>query len=396
VKRKLLWIGDAVVSTGFARVTHHVLDVLKETWDVGVLGLNYLGDPHNYPYPVFPCWPGGDWFGVGRTAKVVNDFKPDVVVIQNDPWNIPAYLKEILDKESNWKCPIVGALAVDGKNCRANEYRLNELAMAIFWTKFGVEEAINGGLTPTKAAIIPLGVDLDLYKPIPKLEARKFLGLPEHMMNGFIVGNLNRNQPRKRLDLTIEAFAKWIRDCRIQDAYLFLQLCPTGDMGYDVKQLKQYYDPEGRGWLIVVEPEIGFGVNESLLPYVYSAFDVQLTTTLGEGWGLTTMEGMACGVPQIVPDWSALGEWTRDAVVKVKCATTQVTPNKVNVVGGVVNVFNVVSALDMLYNSKEKREELSQRGMKLVSHPSFRWPEIGRYYTEALDMVVPGKKEDAA
>ncbi len=41
-KPKLLWVGDATVATGFAKVTHNVLDVLKEHWDVSVLGLNYL------------------------------------------------------------------------------------------------------------------------------------------------------------------------------------------------------------------------------------------------------------------------------------------------------------------------------------------------------------------
>src|SRR4030042_4693883 len=106
-------------------------------------------------------------------------------------------------------------------------------------------------------------------------------------------------------------------------------------MGYDVRQLMRYYGfTKEDKRLILAEPHIGHGVEEEMLPSVYSSFDVQLTTTQGEGWGLTTMEGMACGVPQIVPDWSALGEWAREAALLVPCSTHAVTPNGVNVVGG--------------------------------------------------------------
>jgi glycosyltransferase involved in cell wall biosynthesis len=387
--RRLLWIGDAAVATGFARVTHQVLDVLRETWDVGVLGLNYLGDPHPYPYPIWPCWSGGDAFGVRRTKALVAQLKPDLIVIQNDPWNIAAYLKEIDDA-----CPVVATMAVDGKNCRAEEYRLNELALSIFWTRFGQAEAQRGGLIG-RSTVIPLGVDTALYKPMDRLEARKTLGLPEHMHEAFIVGNVNRNQPRKRLDLTVQAFHRWLEKYEAKDAYLYLQVCPTGDIGYDVKQLKRYYDPSGRQWLVVVEPNIGHGVDERLLPAVYSAFDVQMTTTQGEGWGLTTMEGMACGVPQITPEWSALQEWTGVASIGVPCPTTAVTPNRVNVVGGVPDVEKTVIALQHLYQSAGNRRAFRDRGLELVSRPEYRWPAIGRAYAEALDQV-PLRKEEAA
>jgi glycosyltransferase involved in cell wall biosynthesis len=382
VVKKLLWIGDAAVATGFARITHHVLDVLKETWDVSVLGLNYMGDPHGYGYPIYPCWPGRDAFGLGRVKELMDGIKPDLIVIQNDPWNIKEYLDRIKGKVAT-----VGALAVDGKNCKPAEV-LNGLDLAIFWTRFGEDQAKRGGFKG-KSAVIPLGVDLDLYKASPKLEARKFLGLPEHIHNAFIVGNVNRNQPRKRLDLTVEAFARWVRTYNVNDAYLLLQICPTGDLGYDVKQLKKFYDAEGRQWLIVIEPPIGQGIPEELLPTVYSAFDVQLTTTQGEGWGLTTMEGMACGVPQIVPEWSGLAEWTEDAAVGVKCTTTAVTPNKINVVGGVPEIDGVVRALKYLYESEAHRERFAKKGLALVSRPEFRWRSIGEQYAEALAQVEP-------
>src|SRR5678815_4522012 len=131
--RRLLWIGDAVAATGFARSTHAVLDVLRETWDVHVLGINYLGDPHPYPYDIYPCYPGGDAFGINRTPKIVKKLQPDLVILQNDPWNIPHYTKRL--KDTTFVCVV----PVDGLNCRGEG--LNGAKLCVFWTEFGRREA---------------------------------------------------------------------------------------------------------------------------------------------------------------------------------------------------------------------------------------------------------------
>ena len=44
-KPKLLWIGDIVAKTGFARVTENVLPFIKDDFDITVLGNNWWGDP---------------------------------------------------------------------------------------------------------------------------------------------------------------------------------------------------------------------------------------------------------------------------------------------------------------------------------------------------------------
>ena len=193
--RKLLWIGDAAVASGFARCTHHVLSSMSLEWDIHILGLNYKGDPHEYPYHIYPCWPGGDPFGLGRVKEMIEKIGPDVIIIQNDPWNIPAYLDRIEN------IPVIASMPVDGLNCQGR--KLNKLTHAIFWTNFGLNEARFGGYSG-EASVIPLGVDINLYQRVP--QARQKIGLPEDILKGFVVGNVNRNQPRKRLDLSIQYF----------------------------------------------------------------------------------------------------------------------------------------------------------------------------------------------
>lgn len=375
--KRLMWVGDAACDSGFARCTHYTLEALRKRWDITVLGLNYLGDPHKYPYRIFPAWPGGDLFGVKRIAALVASEKPDIIVLQNDPWNIPAYMKAIED----FNVPVVGTIAVDGKNCRGRS--LNKLERALFWTAFGEREAIEGGLS-RPSAVVPLGVDLDIYKPGDRRKARQQIGLPEHVLDAFIVGNVNRNQPRKRLDLTLAYFAEWIKREKIDDAYLFLHVAPTGDQGYDCNQLADYYGLAGR--VILAEPEVFQGTSEAGVAATYRCFDVQMTTTQGEGWGLTTLEGMACGIPQIVPDWAALGEWA-DAAIKIECTSTITTPQNINSVGGIADREAMIQTLDYLYREPYRRESASAAGIELASRPMFRWDAIGEKFADEVDIA---------
>src|SRR5678815_4986079 len=40
----------------------------------------------------------------------------------------------------------------------------------------------------------------------------------------------------------------------------------------------------------------------------YQAFDVLLSVSMAEGFGLPLIEAQSCGVPVITGDWSAMGE----------------------------------------------------------------------------------------
>jgi len=382
--RRLLWVGDAAVASGFAKCTHHTLEVLRRSWEVEVVGINYQGEKHTYPYHIYPAtMPGGDAYGVTRMAKVLSSFRPELVLVQNDPWNLPAYMRRA------GNATIAASMPVDGKNCRGRD--LNGLAMAIFWTKFGQHEAELGGYTGP-SAVVPLGVDLNIFTPGDKGKAIATMGLPPRLEKAFIVGNINRNQPRKRMDLTISYFAEWVKSFDVQDAYLYLHVAPTGDKGYDVSQLMKYYGLSNR--LIIAEPPIGQGAREETVVNTYRVFDAQINTGQGEGWGLTTMEGMACGVPQIVGDWAALGEWVGDAAMKVKCTEISCTPDNVNAIGGIPARNQFIASMDHLYRSQKDRDELRRRGLELVSRPEYRWESIGTEFGNALNQIFEQRELD--
>lgn len=194
---RILVIADAVAQTGFSRVNHSIFDRLYKKYDVHILGVNYFGDPHKYPYKIYPAAPGGDVFGLGRVEKLLQGIQPHIVFIINDPWLVKDYL-DILVRTPVGKLPngqhafshLAAYIPIDGKNIPSQfATMLNKLNCLIGYTQFGIDELRKSGTT-THAEIVPHGIDTSLFKPQDKKKARARLKLED---DWFIVGCCNRN-----------------------------------------------------------------------------------------------------------------------------------------------------------------------------------------------------------
>jgi D-inositol-3-phosphate glycosyltransferase len=385
MRPRILWVGDAVQPTGFSNVTHSVLGPLTPKYEIHVLGINYNGDPHQYPYPIYPALLGGDVFGVGRFGTLVRKLNPDVVCILQDPWMVARYL----DTDAPPHVPIVAYMPVDGKNF-ANANMIEGLERAIFYTKFGRTEAEIGGWKG-KSEVIPHGVDTKMFCPGDRAEARKEIGLYSAVENGFIVGNINRNTFRKRLDLTIQAFAMWWHENgRPNDAYLFLH-CSRQDVGYDVVQLARYFGVAKRMILSKVRLGTQQYVSQLDLRNIYRSLNFQITTTMGEGWGLTQLEGMACGIGQAAGQWAALAEWGAGAMEFVNCDTICATPRGVNVLGGVPSASAMARVIGKAYRDRKWCEEMGALGLERARRADFRWESVSDEFDRVFQDVIKEK-----
>lgn len=394
---KILFVGDACVSTGFARCTHAACDALHDAGhEVHVLGMQHYGDPHPYKYKVWPCyqpWDGGrDLYGVSRLPLLVERLVPDVVVVLQDPWNVGGYLESLagyIERRAEHGVEVrrpkmVGWLAVDAKNQKGAP--LNALDHVITWTRFGAEELKAGGYNG-EPDIVQLGVDPAVFRPVDRAEARKEVLPASWPEDAFVVGVVGRNQPRKRLDLTLDYFAEWVRTCRAENARLLLHVAPTGEAGCDIPALVKYHGLTGR--VATSNPHAGRGLDDSRISLIYGAMDVYVTTTQGEGWGLPTLEAMACGVPTIVPLWSALGDWPGNAAALVPCSSTALnSPMNDNpyTVGGIADRAAFVQELDGMYRSEIHRETYRRRGLELAK--GLTWESSGRALVRVLERVV--------
>lgn len=393
---KILWVGDACCDTGFSACTHNVLNHWHSLGhDIHLLGINYAGDPHPYPYPIYPCHNpiqgGNDLLGWGRLPTLVNSISPDVVILLNDPWNIPGYCSKIRQAYNippdaslinlDPIPPLVGWLAIDSANQKGED--IKDLSLAIPWTEFGKYELVSGGYTgPTE--VVGLGVDTNIFTPQDKAESRKRWCPPDLPSDAFVIGVVGRNQLRKRLDLTVQYYMEWISSRAIDNAYLYLYCAPTGDGSVDIRQLCKYYHriyglKENR--IILCQPKPESPTTLSLMPSLYSSFDVLLTLSQAEGWWLPGFEAMACGIPVIAPRWSALAELFREeqGAILVPCSGTAMTApgGGSYTIGGIADHKETSAALDLVYYwHKDKRDEYDgfcEDALHFALRDQFRW-----------------------
>lgn len=358
--------------------------------------MNYFGDPHPYPYKIYPCRQpldhGYDAFGVGRAPHMIQRLEPDVVVFLNDPWNIKGYMDEIekrCDFTSIPRPKFVAWLAVDGENHKGKD--LNTLDAVAVWTQFASNQLTSGGCT-LNPYIIPLGVDLDVFSPRNREESRARVMPPSEDRDSlYVVGVVGRNQPRKRLDLTLEYFAAWVAYSGRKNARLYLHVGPTGDVGFDLESLIRYNKLQGK--VIICRPSIGEGAPPDLMPYVYSAFDAYLCTSQGEGWGLPALEAMACGVPCVLPDFAAFGPdgWVGEAAYRAS-APQRVTTAPIDglqyTVGALPSKEHVVTGLEKIAVSPPYSEHLRLNG--ILKAQKLQWKFTGEKMVRMLEYVVWG------
>ena len=207
-KIKLLWIGDSpAVTTGFGRVSQGVLERLYQTnkYSISVLGINHMvGYPHRYEgmFRIYPANAMGNIYGFNRVEEVIQREKPDVIIINNDLWIVSEYVKIIPEGNRIFTYSPVDALPVHKNWINILEMVNARVGTYTHFAKCGIVSANKD----VSVDIIGHGVDTDEFYPIE--DARKFLAnIPP---DAFVVQNINRNQPRKRLDLFLQAMKVWL------------------------------------------------------------------------------------------------------------------------------------------------------------------------------------------
>lgn len=386
MKKKLLWIAHSpTLQTGFGRATSNIISYLGHDWDIHVIGIGYNGDPHGHPCKIYSAGVKGDVWGLNRLEELYFAVKPDVTLIMMEPWNIMPYVMNLRGGLGS-KPKVVGYAVVDGENMKGEHaHWLSQCDVAIYPCDFAVEQAKKAGYKGY-AYIIPHGVNPLIYQPCDKQWARKQIGLGNLLdADAFIFNNVNMNQPRKCIDLSVEAFAIFLQMAdHPKEPMLNLHLSKKENEGWDIGNLGQYYEVRGR--ISVVSEDIK--ISEPDMKYVYNAADVQLTTTSGEGFGLTTLEGMACGIPQIVPSFAALGDWAQNGAVQVPVSVKHVMAKQQNVVRYTPAPEDMAKAMLELYRNDAIRKLMGKAARQLALQDIYRWSTIAGGFDEALNRAV--------
>lgn len=387
-KTKILWIGDGGVFTGFAAVNHAIIENLpEEEYEIFHLAVNYRGDwfetkPH---HKLYPAMLGGDYMGVSRVPSMIDKFKPDLIFTLNDPWMMMEYYRAGVIPDD---IPIVGYFPCDAGPMDGAwiEHAIGRLTVPVAYTEYGRNEVLR--VQPDladKLLVIPHGIDLTKFYHIPKGKAT---ALMENTVNplDWIVFNGNRNQPRKRLDLTIKGFAEFVRD-KPSNVKLYLH---TGivDAGYPIDRMMNRYSIGNRLYISSPNLSPAAGVTVERLNWIYNCCDIGINTSLGEGWGLVPFEHAATGAPQIVADNSASAEVFADGRgLLLPCREETVTTPRILTEGRVTTVTAVADALQYAYDNPEEMKQMAADMTTYIRQPEFDWKNIARTWHEIFQGV---------
>lgn len=241
-------------------------------------------------------------FGIHLIKAYVARVRPDVVVVFNDLSVLTAALNELKDAPNRSEFKVV-AYVDQVYLCQKKQFiqKLNELAdAAIAFTPEWKDCILGQGLT-LPCHVLPHGINTRTYFPVPKALARRFYNMPQ---DDFLVLNLNRNQPRKRWDVCLQAFAEVVR--RLPDAPIKLVVGTEINGSWDIKalferELVKRGVPVEAGMKRLVIPGHPQQLTDDETNVLYNIADVGINTCDGEGFGLCNFEQAAIGIPQVVP-----------------------------------------------------------------------------------------------
>lgn len=155
---------------------------------------------------------------------------------------------------------------------------------------------------PAKVQIIPPGVDLDLFRPLPCDDARAAVGIPpDHHMVLFV----GRIQAIKGIDTLIRAMAELVRKRPHLKGKLALTIIGgAGDPATD-GELARLQALEQELGIDDVVTFLGSRDQDTLVNY-YNAASMVVVPSHYESFGMVALEAMACGTPVIASDVGGL------------------------------------------------------------------------------------------
>ncbi len=231
---------------------------------------------------------------------------------------------------------------------------------------------------------IPLGIDTERFQPRDKTKARRDVGIDE---DAEVLVWMGRLSAIDKADLMPVVGA--LAELRKRHPKLRLICCGRqhrGERFGDV--LKSYAESRGIGDAVEIRTDVG-----DELPLLYAAADlfVAPVDNVQETFGLSPVEAMACGVPQVVADWDGY----RDTVVHEQTgvliptlwADAQADVERGSLTSDpaydhlalsqsvAVDMAAFVRVVDELLNSPDKRAAMAEAS-RMRAQMLFGWPSV--------------------
>jgi glycosyltransferase involved in cell wall biosynthesis len=401
----LAYCDSPTCATGFGTVSRNIFEGLYNTdrYDIDILGINYWGDPHDYPFRVWPTGTNGerDPYGRKKVCSMIPNMEYDILFFLQDTF-ILDFLPELINhlKGTNKNFKSICYFPVDGAPKEQWIKNVNLVDYLVSYSEFGKREAKKAYEDVQNMSVIPHGVNVSDYYPInnSQVDAFRKQYFGESYKN-FIFTNLNRNQQRKDIPRTIQAFSEFKKI--VPNSSLYLHMAKK-DQGWDLESVCKSYGLNATNEVIFPG---NFGPNQGypreVVNMIYNVSDCVISTSLGEGWGLSWVEAMATKTPVIMPGNTAMLEnITEDKGYLVDSGTNPslftVIPNDNEVVRPLVDVDDMVEKMLDVYNNRDKAKEKAENAYKWVTSDLDWQKSVVPLWVDLFDKAYASFKDGVA
>ena len=439
-KPRVLFISEAsYLKTGFSTYVHYVFTHLHKTdkyelAEFGSYGYSPAVDPRarTIPWKYYDCMPTNgmeeqeyradreNQFGKWKLSQVLADFRPDIILLHRDNWMDTFILKNQLAQNAK----IFWMACVDGYPQQwqwLQDYAQVDKCFA--YSHFGkrvIEEQTRTELAKVKNVapvdvtdVIQPGVDLEVFRPLPRDEVYEKLGLTNAKHLRFI-GTVMRNQPRKLFPRIIESFAQLIKQYPKESENVMLHLhTSVRDVGFNIPEAIQRCGVEHRvtltylcqncGNIAIATfrgsptqcpqcgenkmdcPNTSYGLDPESFNYIYNLLEVYIQGSIAEGDGMPINEAKACGVPTLVSDYSAMYEKGRMPGGQVVVNDTMYTEHDTMQNRSLFDRNDLVKKLKKLLSNKTYREKMAKAARKEAAEPFYDWRLTAKKWEAYID-----------
>lgn len=402
-------MGDGGCQTGFGKVTHEIGERLVRDFghDISVLAVNHRGDywpsilDPEKPTPLKLFRPdlvkGGDIYGLSRIIEMLGSVEPDVVFMLGDANILLSILHENLHDPQKFLLryrPIITYVPVDGYN-QPDTWAtdLNEASRVVAMSKFGMEALGTD-------AMVYHGVDTKSFHPVSdadpvtlsngvvcktKKDCKRAFGFDP---DGFTIVRVDKNSGRKDFAATIKAI--WPVMEKHSDVHVHLHTQDReSQSGVWVSSMLRRREELHPRFSLPKNFNTFVGWPQEDIVGLINAADLFVTTSRGEGFGLTIAEAAACGVPIVAQNCSAITEVVGPGGVLID----PLKERDITVPSGqdlkLADIGAFTEAIEHLYQSGGVRRKLGEAGREHVLR-SFSWDTAAAQFDDYLGALSSG------
>ena len=372
-KKRILVIADSpLVPSGVGTQTKYMIESLLKTQEFSFVCLaGAISHPNYQPQKVDP-W-GEDWIihpvdGYGNPQiirDVLNHYKPEVMWFMTDP-RFYVWLWELED-EIRKNIPMIYYHVWDNypyPEFNKPYYDSNDLVCTIS----KVTDDIVRTLSPNVECIrVPHTVDTDIFSAKSHSEYSHIVDEINAKEKMIFFWN-NRNARRKQSGTLIFWFKEFLDKVGHDKAALIMHTEPKDPHGQDLEAIREYLGLSREQLVLSTQK-----MPPQELAKVYSMCDCTINISDAEGFGLATLESLACETPIIVNMTGGLQEQVTDGE---KWFGVGIEPASKVVIGSQdvpyihedrISKDDFLKAITEIYEaSPEKRKEMGKAGREHV------------------------------